>query len=84
MLLVCYTKVKDDSKISSILSAFLSAAPAPAHLVPKVKGDKLSPTPSLADLNSTLAVTANASESKIFDAKQVIITLSNAGYVGEW
>jgi hypothetical protein len=76
--------MKDDSKISSILSAFLSAAPAPAHLIPKGKSDRMSPAPSLVDLNATVAVTANAAEGKIFDAKQVIITLSNAGYIGEW
>ena len=79
MLLACYTKIKDDPKISSILSAFLGAAPPPAHLTPKVKLEKFTPVSSLVDGNTTVTAT----ESKIFDAKQVIITLSNAGYIGE-
>lgn len=79
MLLACYTKIKDDSKISSILSAFLSAAPPPAHLTSKMKAEKVAPAASQSDGNA--AVTS--SDGKIFDAKQVIITLSNAGYIGK-
>ena len=65
LLLACYTKIKDDSKISSALSVFLRSAPPPAHLTAKSKADN-----------------QGSVDNKLFDAKQAIITFSNAGYIG--